>query len=226
MKASTKASSIKAIKASSLRIVAGSTKLLRNHLLSVQSEFDKCNADKCNADKCNADKCNADKCNADKCNADKCDVISALRSKYALPILALLTDIKTHCKMVIRIQQVQRQKINQYRQSIINGRRMHKRGEHAPTDMIMDVMVPMTMRFIQDLKDTLPELTQPIITRIHSMLHDLHDRLSMFQMFADIADTDTTNDHVSCQCKCNSVGISCHACHQGAHEQCQCNCTE
>ena len=220
-------SSIKtSIKASSLRIVAGSTKLLRNHLLSVQSEFDKCNADKCNADKCNADKCNADKCNADKCDARSSD--SALRCKYALPILALLTDIRAHCKMVIRIQQVQRQKINQYRQSIRNGRRNTQRGEHAPTDMIMDVMVPMTLRFIQDLKDTLPELTQPIITRIHSMLHDLHDRLSMFQMFADTADADAdaTNYRVSCQCQCNRVCISCNACHQGAHELCLCNCTE
>jgi len=183
--------SIKASKASSLRIVAGSTKLLRNHLLSVQSEFDKCDG---------------------KSSAN------ALRCKYALPILALFNDIRAHLKMVIRIQQVQRQKINQYRQSIFNGRRNTQRGEHAPTDMIMDVMVPITLRFIQDLKDTLPELTQPIITRIHSMLHDLHDRLSMFQMFAD------TN--VECQCQCNSVGISCHACHQGAHEQCLCNCTE
>jgi len=182
------------MKASSLRIVAGSTKLLRNHLLSVQSEFDKC---------------------------DGRSSASALRCKYALPILALFNDIRAHCKMVIRIQQVQREKINKYRQSILNGRRNTQRGEHAPTDMIMDVMVPMTLRFIQDLKDTLPELTQPIITRIHSMLHDLHDRLSMFQMFVD-----STNGERQCQCQCNSVGISCHACHQGAHEQCPCNCTE
>ena len=187
------------MKASSLRIVAGSTKLLRNHLLSAQREFDKC---------------------------DGRSSASALRHKYALPILALFNDIKAHCKMVIRIQQVQREKINKYRQCILNGRRNTQRGEHAPTDMIMDVMVPMTLRFIQDLKDTLPELTQPIITRIHSMLHDLHDRLSMFQMFADTADADTANDRVSCQCQCNQVGISCNACHQGAHEQCPCNCTE
>ena len=176
------------MKASSLRIVAGSTKLLRSHLLSVQSEFDKCNANKCDGS--------------------------------ALPILALFNDIRAHCKMVIRIQQVQREKINKYRQSILNGRKV-KRGEHAPTDMIMDVMIPMTLRFIQDLKDTLPELTQPIVTRIHSMLHDLHDRLSMFQMFVD---TNTTNGERPCQC--NSVGISCNACHQGAHEQCQHKCIE
>jgi hypothetical protein len=192
MKSSTKTS----IKASSLRIVAGSTKLLRNHLLSVQHEFDKCDA---------------------KFSA------SALRCKYALPILALFNDIKAHLKMVIRIQQVQHEKINKYWQSIRTAREA-KRGEHAPTDMITDVMVPMALRFIQDLKDTLPELTQPIITRIHSMLHDLHDRLSMFQMFVDSTDTDTTN--VSCQCQCNSVGISCNACHQGAHEKCPFNCTE
>jgi len=187
------------MKASSLRIVAGSTKLLRNHLRSVQSEFDKCNADKC----------------------DGRSSASALGRQHALPIMALLTDLTAHCKMVIRIQQVQREKINKYRQSILNGRRNTQRGEHVPTDMIMDVMIPMALRFIQDLKDTLPELTQPIITRIHSMLHDLHDRLSMFQMFVD---TNTTNGER--QCQCNRVGISCHACHQGAHEQCLCNCTE
>jgi len=192
------------MKASSLRIVAGSTKLLRNHLRSVQSEFDKCNADKCDG----------------RSSASELRCKYALGRQHALPILALLTDLMAHCKMVIRIRQVQHEKINKYRQSIFNGRKV-KRGEHAPTDMIMDVMVPMTLRFIQDLKDTLPELTQPIITHIHSMLHDLHDRLSMFQMFVD---TNTTNGDVSCQC--NSVGISCHACHQGAHEQCPCNCTE
>ena len=176
------------MKASSLRIVAGSTKLLRNHLLAVQSEFDKCNAK------------------------------PRLRCEHALPILALLKELDDHLKMVIRMTQVQRQKINKYWQSIRTGRKV-KRGEHTPTDMITDVMVQMALRFIQDLKDTLHELTQPIITRIHAKLHDLHDRMSLFQMFLD-----TTNDHVICQC--NSVGISCHACHQGAHEQCQHNCTE
>lgn len=194
----------KASKASSLRIVAGSTKLLRMHLLSVQSEFDKCNADKFDLSRCE----------------------HALGREHALPILALLNEIMAHHKMVIRIRQVQHEKINKYWQSIRNGRRNTKRGEHAPTDMIMDVMVPMTMRFIQDLKDTLPELTQPIITRIHAKLHDLHDRLSLFQMFVDSADSSADTTNVECQCQCNRVGISCNACHQGAHEQCPHHCTE
>ena len=180
MKASTKAS-----KASSLRIVAGSTKLLRSHLLSVQSECDKCNSDKCDGS----------------------------------AIMALIKSIGDDLKMVIRIQQVQQEKINKYWQSIRDGRKTVKRGAPASLESVtMETMIQMSLRFIQDLKDTLPELTQPIITRIHAKLHDLHDRLSLFQMFADA--------NVECQCQCNRVGISCHACHQGAHEQCMFNCTE
>lgn len=175
MKASTKAS-----KASSLRIVAGSTKLLRMHLLSVKSEFDECNSD----------------------NA----------------IMALLKSIGDDLKMVIRIQQVQQEKINKYWRSIRDGRKTVKRGAPASLESItMETMIQMSLRFIQDLKDTLPELTQPIITRIHAKLHDLHDRLSLLQMFADAN---------VCKCQCNRVGISCHACHQGAHEQCVFHCTE
>ncbi len=181
---------IQKMKASSLLVVAGSTTLLRKHLLSVQTEF------------------------------DKLDVRSS--AKHSLPILALLKSIGDDHKTVVRIQQVQRAQINKYQQSIRTGRKA-KRGEHVPTDMITDVMIPMTLRVIQDLKDLLPELTQPLITRIHAKLHDLHDRMSLFQMFVDTIG-DYQDDCIKCQC--NSVGISCHACHQGAHEQCLCNCTE
>ncbi len=191
---------MKASKASSLLVVAGSTTLLRKHLLSVQTEFD-------------------------KCNADKVDVRSS-RCEHSLPILALLKSIGDDHKMVVRIQQVQRAQINKYQHSVRTGRKV-KRGEHAPTDMITDVMIQMTLRVIQDLKDLLPELTQPLITRIHAKLHDLHDRLSLFQMFVDtIGDHQDHQDTCCSKCQCNSFGVSCHACHQGAHEQCQHNCTE
>ena len=177
------------MKASSLRTVAGSNTLLRNHLRSVQSEFDQCKA---------------------KASAQMhCD--------HALPIRVLLNELNNHLKMVIRIQQVQFTQINKYKQSIRTARKV-KRGEHAPTDMITDVMVPMALRFIQDLKCTLTELTQPIITRIHAKLHDLHDRMSLFQMFADMTKPDT--------CQCNRFGTSCYACYQGAHDQCPYHCTE
>jgi hypothetical protein len=181
------------MKASSLTIIAGSPKLLLNHLLAVQSEFEQLDATAKSSG-------------------------SALRLQHTLPILALLTDIGECRTMVIRTVQVQRTQINKYQKSIRNGRKI-KRGEHVPTDMITDVMVQMALRFIEDLKETLPELTQPIITRIHTKLHDLHDRMSLFQMFVDGGDQDQV-------CQCNSVGISCSACHQGAHDQCQHNCTE
>ena len=184
------------MKASSLTIIAGSTKLLLNHLLAVQREFEQLDA------------------------KAKAKSSGALRLQHTLPILALMTDIGDHRRMVIRTVQVQRTQINQYQKSIRNGRKT-KRGQHAPTDMVMEVMVKMTMRFIEDLKETLTQLTQPIIARIHAKLHDLHDRLSLFQMFVDGGGQD--QDQV---CQCNSVGISCSACHNGAHDQCQHNCTE
>ena len=189
------------MKASSLTIIAGSPKLLLNHLLAVQHEFGQLDA------------------------MAKSKSNGALRLQHTLPILALLTDIGECRAMVIRMVQVQRTQINQYQKSIRNGRKI-KRGEHEPTDMITDVMVKMATRFIEDLKDMLPELTQPIITRIHTKLHDLHDRLSLFQMFVDGGqdqDQDQDQDQV---CQCNSVGISCSACHNGAHDQCKHNCTE
>jgi hypothetical protein len=184
------------MKASSLTIIAGSPKLLLNHLLAVQSEFEQLDATAKSSG-------------------------SALRLQHTLPILALLTDIGECRTMVIRTVQVQRTQINKYQQSIRNGRKI-KRGEHTPTDMITDVMVQMALRFIEDLKETLPELTQPIITRIHTKLHDLHDRMSLFQMFVD-GGGQVDQDQV---CQCNRIGISCSACHQGAHDQCQHNCTE
>ena len=191
--------SIHKMKASSLTIIAGSSKLLLNHLLAVQREFEQLDADATATAKSSG----------------------ALRLQHTLPILALMTDIGECRTMVIRMVQVQRTQINQYQKSIRNGRKI-KRGEHEPTDMITDVMVKMATRFIEDLKETLTQLTQPIITRIHTKLHDLHDRLSLFQMFVD-GGQDQDQDQV---CQCNSVGISCSACHNGAHDQCKHNCTE
>ena len=186
------------MKASSLRIVAGSNTLLRNHLLSVQSEFEQCDA---------------------KANAGH------LRLQHTLPILALLKDIGDHRKMVIRVEQVQRAQINKYWQSIHTGRKA-TRGEHVPTDMITDVMIKIALRFIVDLKNTLPELTQPLIAHIHTKLHDLHDRMSMYQMFIDSGCCEIYQNDCDTSCQCNSYGISCRACHQGAHDQCQHHCTE
>ena len=143
-----------------------------------------------------------------------------MRRKYVLPITALLKDVRDHRRMVIRTVQVQNAQINKYRKSIRDGRKTVKRGAPASVEAFtMETMVQMTMRMIQDLKDMLPDLTRPLIRRIYANLRKLQDRMLLFsKAVTPTTDTDSI-------CHCNSFGISCHACHQGAHEQCKCNCS-
>jgi hypothetical protein len=144
-----------------------------------------------------------------------------MRRKYVLPITALLKDVRDHRRMVIRTVQVQNAQINKYRKSIRDGRKTVKRGAPASVEAFtMETMVQMTMRMIQDLKDMLPDLTRPLIRRIYANLRKLQDRMLLFSNAVN-----TSTEPADSICNCNSVGISCHACHQGAHEQCKCNCS-
>jgi len=185
------------MKNSQLGIVAGSDALLRNHLLAVQGEFDACVA---------------------KASDD-------MRRKYVSSITALLKDVRDHRKMVIRTVQVQNAQINKYRKSIRDGRKNVKRGAPASVEAFaMETMVQMTMRVIQDLKDMMPDLTRPLVQRIHANLRKLQDRMLLFSKAVSTS-TEPADSSCQCQCHCNSFGISCPACHQGAHEQCNCNCS-
>ena len=183
------------MKNSQLGIVAGSDALLRNHILAVQGEFDACVA---------------------RASDD-------MRRKYVSSITALLKDVRDHRRMVIRTVQVQNAQINKYRKSIRDGRKTSKRGAPASVEAFtMETMVQMTLRVIQDLKDMLPDLVRPLIGRIHANLRKLQDRMLLF---SKAVNTSTEPADSICQCHCNSFGISCTACHQGAHEQCKCNCS-
>ena len=167
-------------------------------------------------------------------------------NKHAKPTMALMNEIRSLRKMMIRIIQVQRQQINKYLKSIRDGRKTVKRGAPASLESVtMETMVQMSLRVIQDMKDLIPSLIQPLISRIHSKLYTLHQRMLLFKQFTE-SDCAFGPDDCRCDCppcchgqcyechegnccrpcQCNSVGvgISCHACHQGAHEQCQCNC--
>ena len=167
-------------------------------------------------------------------------------NKHAKPTMALMNEIRSLRKMMIRIIQVQRQQINKYWKSILDGRKTVKRGAPASLESVtMETMVQMSLRVIQDMKDTIPSLIQPLVSRIHSKLCTLHQRMLLFKQFTE-SDCAFGPDDCRCDCppcchgqcyechegnccrpcQCNSVGISCHACHQGAHEQCPCNCTE
>jgi len=171
----------------------------------------------------------------------------ALRGKYANPIVSLIDEIDILRKMMIRIIQVQHQQINKYWKSIRDGRKTVKRGAPASLESVtMETMIQMSLRVIQDMKDAIPSLIQPLISQIHSKLCTLHERMLLFKQYTESDRCTFGPDDCRCDCppcvhgqcyechegnccrpcQCNRVGISCHACHQGAHEQCLCNCTE
>jgi hypothetical protein len=142
-------------------------------------------------------------------------------NKHAKPIVALMSDIDSLRKMTIRIIQVQHEQINKYWKSIRDGRKTVKRGAPASLESVtMETMIQMSLRVIQDMKDAIPSLIQPLASRIHSKLCTLQQRMLLFKQF-----TESGNCCRPCQCNSVGVGISCHACHQGAHEQCKCNCS-
>jgi hypothetical protein len=144
---------MKHLKHSQLGIVAGSAALLGRHLLEVQQEFDACVA---------------------KASDD-------MRRKHALPITSWLKDVRDHRRMMIRTVQVQNAQINKYRKSVRDGRKIVKRGAPASLESVtMETMIQVTLRVIQDLKDMIPELIQPIVQRIHANLRKLQDRMLLF----------------------------------------------
>ena len=168
----------------------------------------------------------------------------ALRGTYANPIVSLMDDIDSLRKMMIRIIQVQRQQINKYWKSIRDGRKTVKRGAPASLESVtMETMIQMSLRVIKDMTDAIPSLIQPVVAQIHSKLCALHERMFLFKQYTESEYCTFRPDDCcppccagqcyechegNCRrpCQCNSVGISCQACHQGAHEQCMCNCTE
>ena len=169
-------------------------------------------------------------------------------SKHAKPIVALMNEINGLRKIMVRIIQVQRQQINKYWKSIRDGRKTVKRGAPASLESLtMETMIQMSLRVIQDMKDAIPSLIQPLVTRIHSKLCTLQQRMLLFKQFTESDSCSFGPDDCRCDCppcrhgqcyechegnccrpcQCNrdGVGISCQACHQGAHEQCKCNCS-
>lgn len=169
-------------------------------------------------------------------------------SKHAKPIVALVNEINGLRKIMVRIIQVQRQQINKYRKSIRDGRKTVKRGAPASLESLtMETMIQMSLRVIQDMKDAIPSLIQPLATRIHRKLCTLQQRMLLFKQFTESDSCRFGPDDCRCDCppcrhgqcyechegnccrpcQCNrdGVGISCQACHQGAHEKCNCNCS-
>ncbi len=138
----------------------------------------------------------------------------ALRGKYARPIVSLMDDIDSLRKMVVRIIQVQRQQINKYLKSIRDGRKTVKRGARASLESVtMETMIQMSLRVIQDMKDAIPSLIQPVVTQIHSKLYTLHEHMLLFKQYTE-SDRCTIGPDCRCDCPPCCAG-QCHECHDG-----------
>ena len=148
----------------------------------------------------------------------------ALRGKHARPIVSLMDDIKSLRKMMVRIIQVQRQQINKYLKSIRDGRKTVKRGVPASLESVtMETMIQMSLRVIQDMKDAIPSLIQPVVAQIHSKICTLHQHMLLFKQYTESDRCAFGPDDCRCDCPPCSHG-QCYECHEGnCCRPCQCN---
>jgi hypothetical protein len=148
-----------------LRTIAASPGLLRNHLLEVQREFDACD----------------EKVKRSGRHED-------LHRKYGAAIKSLLKEASDHGKMVVRMIQVQREQINKYWKSIREQRKTVKRGAPASLDSVtVETMIQMMLRVIEDMREMIPQLTEPLVNRIQNTLRKLQERMYMFSNWQSIA---------------------------------------
>ena len=146
-----------------LRVIAQSPVLLSKHLIDV-------------------------KCQCDELDASAAKTCQPLHRKHTKAILALLQEIGDERKMVIRMIQVQQEQINKYRKSIRDGRKTVKRGAPASLDSVtMETMIQMILRVIQDIKDGIPTLIEPLVVRIHKRLSKLQKHMQLFEQSIELS---------------------------------------
>jgi len=139
-----------------LRIVAESPKMIRAYLIGIQRARDAL--------------------------AENHAIPEQVRRKHTKPIVDLMNDIETHRKMVVRMIQVQHAQINKYWQSIRDARKTVRRGTPASLEAVtVETMIQMALRVIVDLKDAIPSLIEPLVTRINGNLRKLQQRMLLFK---------------------------------------------
>jgi hypothetical protein len=184
------------MKQHALRIIAQSPALLSKYLNDTKRHFDKLDA-----------------------VAAKATPYQHMRRKHTTPILALMKEIGDERKMVIRMVQVQHEQINKYRKSIRDGRKTVKRGAPASLESVtMETMVQMTLRVIQDMKDGLPNLIEPLVARIYKRLSKLQKHMQLFTQYTETEFCTRYINYVpsDCQCDCPPCRqCQCHECHEG-----------
>ena len=154
---------MKYLKHRQLRIVAESPSLLNAHLGEMQRHFTQ-------------------------------TVSASTSASASSAIRTLLNLIGDQRKMMVRMIQVQQAQINKYWNSIRNARKTVKRGAPASLESVTtETMVQMALRVIQDLKDAIPSLIEPLVTRINGNLRKLQQRMLLLTKAAQTT-TDTTTD--------------------------------
>lgn len=184
------------MKQDTLRVIAQSPALVSKHLDVVKRQFDDMDA-----------------------VAAKATPYQHLRRKHTKPILALMKEVGDERKMVIRMIQVQHEQINKYRKSIRDGRKTVKRGAPASLESVtMETMIQMTLRVIQDMKDAIPNLIEPLVVRIYKRLSKLQKHMQLFKQYTDSEFCTRYINYVpsDCQCDCPPCRqCQCHECHEG-----------
>lgn len=184
------------MKQHALRIIAQSPVLLSKHLNDTKSQFDELDA-----------------------IAAKAVPYQHMRRKHTKPILAIMKEVGDERKMVIRMVQVQHEQINKYRKSIRDGRKTVMRGAPASLESVtMETMVQMTLRVIQDIKDALPNLIEPLVARIYKRLSKLQKHMQLFKQYTETEFCTRYINYVpsDCQCDCPPCRqCQCHECHEG-----------
>lgn len=176
-----------------LQRLAKCPKLTRNHMNEVKRQFDEYDA-----------------------IATKAVPYQHLRSKHTKPMVALMNDIDSLRKMMIRMIQVQHEQINKYWKSIRDARKIVKRGAPASLESVTtETMIQMTLRFIQDMKDAIPSLVQPLVTRIHGNLCKLQQRMLLFKQYTESEYCTRFINYVPDDCRCD-----CPPCRQGQCKEC------
>jgi hypothetical protein len=138
-----------------------------------------------------------------------------LRGEYANPIVALMDDIDSLRKMVVRIIQVQNQQINKYRKSIRDWRKTVKRGAPPSLESVtMETMIQMSLRVIKDMSNAIPSLIQPVVTQIRGKMCRLHERMFLFKQFTESDRCTFGPDDCRCNCPPCCHG-QCYECHEG-----------
>ena len=63
-----------------------------------------------------------------------------------------------------------------------------KRGAPASLESVtVETMIQMMLRVIEDMREMIPQLTEPLVNRIQNTLRKLQERMYMFRQFANDA---------------------------------------